>query len=165
MRAGNPVSAKGKTKVMFRYAYTLCGILLATLLTTLSYFFNLDLFDRFAHLLKQLEHLEIDEILVALVIILLFFQIDVFRKRHETAVEKEKVKIYRAMLFGMHHILNNFLQQMQLFKWTAEKTPGFDPDVLKLYDQVIAETTQQIQAIGNVGKIDDEDIRQSVLPK
>ncbi len=150
---------------MFRYAYTICGILIASVITLLSFSFNLDLFDRFAHLLLRLEHLEIDELLVALVIILLFFQIDLLRNRHETAVEKEKVKIYRAMLFGMQHILNNFLQQMQLFKLTAEKTPGFDPEVLKLYDQVIVETLQQIQAVGNVGKIDDEDIRQSVLPK
>ena len=150
---------------MFRYAYTLCGILLAALITILSFFFNLDLFDRLARLLKQLEHLEVDEILVALIIILLFFQIDLFRKRHESVVDREKVKIYRAMLFGMHHILNNFLQQMQLFKLTAEKTPGFNREILKLYDQVIDETTQQIRAVGNVSKVDDKDIRQSVLPK
>ena len=69
------------------------------------------------------------------------------------------------MLFGVHHILNNFLNQMQYFKIKAEATPGFEEDVIKLYDQMIEEATKQVAAMGDVAELDEESIRNSVIPR
>ena len=41
-------------------------------------------------------------------------------------LENAKLRIYKAMLSSSHHILNNFIYQMDIFKITAEDTPGFD---------------------------------------
>lgn len=68
-------------------------------------------------------------------------------------------------MFSTHHILNNFLNNMQLFKITAEDTLEFDPDVLSLYDVVIKDTSAQIEALGNITTIEEESIHASVTPK
>ena len=44
--------------------------------------------------------------------------------------EREKIKIYKAMIKYTNHIINNFLHQMMISKQTAENTLGFDPEVL-----------------------------------
>ncbi len=55
--------------------------------------------------------------------------------------------IYKAMISAIHHVLNNFLNQMQLFKLVAEDTPGFNHEILSLYDDVIDEASGQIEAL------------------
>ncbi|MCH9728987.1 MAG: hypothetical protein K0U84_04780 [Actinomycetia bacterium] len=79
-------------------------------------------------------------------------------------VELEKAKVYEAMLSAAHHVLNNFLNKMQLFRITAEDTPDFNRDVLSLYDEVINTATQQIEALGSITTIDEKSIGESVAP-
>lgn len=69
------------------------------------------------------------------------------------------------MMSSTQHILNNFLNQMQLFKLTAEDTPKFNPEVLALYDEIIDEASMQITALGNVHHIDEIAIQEAVAPK
>ena len=149
---------------MQRYAVTLVGVGLSVVIYLLSVTFDIDLFERVVTFLEEVDHLELDEILLCGVIILVFASFDILRRRRAIEVAEEKAKIYRAMMFGVHHILNNFLNQMQLFRMTAENTPGFDGEILELYDRVILETKTQIEAIGSVSAVDDEEIRKSVLP-
>ncbi len=78
--------------------------------------------------------------------------------------EREKIKIYKAMIQSTHHILNNFLHQMTIFKLTAEDTPGFDHKVLSLYEQIIGNATRQIAALSNITDIDEKSIRASIAP-
>ncbi len=54
---------------------------------------------------------------------------------------------------------------MQLFKLTAEKTPGFPPKVLALYDQIIKDALVQIEALGDITNIDEAAILASVAPQ
>ena len=54
---------------------------------------------------------------------------------------------------------------MQLFKMTAEDTPGFDPDVLSIYDQIIRDASMQIDALGSITNIDESSIHAAVAPK
>jgi hypothetical protein len=69
------------------------------------------------------------------------------------------------MVSSTHHILNNFLNQMQLFKLTAQDTPGFDPQILSLYDRIIKDATNQIEALSNIEKVNETTIQESVIPK
>jgi predicted PurR-regulated permease PerM len=79
--------------------------------------------------------------------------------------EKEKIKIYKAMIKSTHHILNNFLNQMMIFKLTAEDTPGFDHNVLSLYEKIIEDATTQIDALSSITTIDEISICTSVAPQ
>ena len=79
--------------------------------------------------------------------------------------EREKIRIYKAMIQSTHQILNNFLHQMTIFKLTAEDTPGFDHKVLALYEQIIEDATRQIAALSNITDIDEKSIRASIAPQ
>lgn len=79
--------------------------------------------------------------------------------------EREKIKIYKAMIRSTHHILNNFLQQMLIFKLTAEETPGFDRQVLSMYEQIIEDATKQIGALSRISNIDEKSIYESIAPQ
>ncbi len=68
------------------------------------------------------------------------------------------------MMNASHHILNNFLNQMYLFKITADETPGFPKDVIKLYDKIIKDTNDQITALGEIEEISDQEIRKCIKP-
>ena len=69
------------------------------------------------------------------------------------------------MLASTHHVLNNFLNQMQIFKMTAERTPDFDPNVLTLYSRIMKDAKEQIDALGSITDIDEASIHNSVAPK
>lgn len=150
---------------MKNYKFTLFGAFLAVVYYVLNHGLDLDLFERLVSFLDNVEHLEIDEIIIGGFIILIFFHADLAVKRHRAVVEEEKSKIYRAMLFGVHHILNNFLHQLQYFRIKADATTGFDKNVLQLYDRMIDDTMRQVAAMGEVTELDEDSIRKSVMPR
>lgn len=77
--------------------------------------------------------------------------------------EQEKKRIYDATLSAMHHILNNFLNQMMLFRVEAEKTPDFDPEILGYYDEVIGDAQNRIARLESVAEVTAEAIRGAVF--
>lgn len=150
---------------MSKYKLSLIGLALASAILFISLALKVDVFESIIEYLSILEHHEADEFVIPLVILALFAFLDQTRRQRLDHVEIEKIKIYKAMLASTHHILNNFLNQMLLFKMTAEDTPGFDPEVLALYDKIIESASLQIAALGSIGQIDETTIFASVAPK
>lgn len=150
---------------MKKYKLTLIGLFLATIISSITLTFKLDLFELVIETLISLEEYEIDEFIIPVILLLVFSFFDQIRIQRLQKIEYEKVKIYRAMLESTRHILNNFLNQVQLFKITAENTPNFDPEVLSLYDVVIKDASIQIEALGSITNIDEKSIHESVEPK
>jgi len=141
----------------------------ASLLFGISVIFEIDLGDMLIKLLESTEKYELDELFLSTLIFLGFLVFDLFQRQKQQKLEKEKEKekigIYTAMLSSAHHILNNFLNQMQLVKITADNTPGFDPRVLDLYDTIMHDAEQQMQELSNLTEITEETIKESVKPK
>ncbi len=150
---------------MKKYKLTLVGLVISVTMLTYSLLTGVDLFEKVVLLLYKLEVYELDEFILPFFTFFLFVIFDVHRRQRANAIELEKVKIYKAMLSSAHHVLNNFLNQMQLFKFEAENNPDFDPEVLKLYDQIMKEASMQIQALGSIDKINEAAILDSVAPK
>ena len=150
---------------MNNYKLTLIGLALSVIVFLFTIISGADIFEQFLGALEKFERFEIDEILIPVVIFGVFASIDMVRRLKANQMEREKIKIYEAMISATHHILNNFLNQMQLFKMTAEETPDFDPEVLSLYDQIIGETSTQIGALSSITRIDEVSISTSVLPE
>jgi signal transduction histidine kinase len=150
---------------MRRYKLTWIGLAIAVAIAVTS---NVIDFDPFAHLVRffdKMEHYEIDELFVGALIFLVFFTVDLLRLQREQKVEHEKNKVYKAMIASSHHILNNFLNQMQLFKITAESTPGFDQEILAMYDTIMKEASDQIKELSNISEISETSIKEAVMPK
>lgn len=150
---------------MKEYKLTLLGIVIAVLTLAITLGFHVDLFEIFIASFQTLEHFELDEIFIPLAIVFIFAFFDAGRRERARRVEAEKSKIYQAMLFSTHHILYNFLNQVQLVKLTAESTTEFDPKVLELYDRTIEDAKSQIKALSAVTELDETIIRQTILPK
>ncbi|MDK2857616.1 MAG: hypothetical protein PWQ29_271 [Verrucomicrobiota bacterium] len=150
---------------MREYKWTLIGLILAMGLWVLSVRFHLDLFEAFISYLRHHEYAEIDKFIPPILLFCIFATIDLACRHQKIRIEIEKLKVYRSMLKAMNHILNNFLHKMLLFKLTAEETEGFDPEVLKQYDTIIAEASAQINALEAIEKPAEETILRTVEPK
>ncbi|MGD2117527.1 MAG: hypothetical protein PVG66_04150 [Chromatiales bacterium] len=150
---------------MKNFKWTIVGVASAIFLYLITVAFDLELYENLVLLLEDLEHYEIDELILPLVALVAFAVYDMHRRNKAQKLETEKAKIYKAMLASTHHILNNFLNQMQLFKITAQKTPDFDPRILSMYDEIIRGASSQIQALSSITHIDEKIIHESVAPK
>jgi len=148
-----------------RYKLTWLGFSIAVVILVYAHFVEVDPFDWLVAFFKTAEDYELDEIFIGAFIFLACLAADLLKQKRDRRVEREKVKVYQAMISSSHHILNNFLNQMQLFKITAENTPGFDKNVLGLYDRIMHEATEQIKALSNVSEVNEKHIKESVMPK
>jgi hypothetical protein len=150
---------------MKKYRLTLIGLFLSLFIYLVIHMTEADLFERFIVLLRGFEDYELDEVLIPFFIFAIFAFADIIIRQHTSKVELHKVKIYKAMLHSTHHVLNNFLNQMQLFKIAAQETRGFPADVLEMYDEIIKDASKQINALGSITSIDDASILDSVASK
>ena len=105
---------------------------------------------------------DIDEIWMRSVIIVLVITVGVLADRQN---KSDRVDVYRSMLDATHHILNNFLQKMMQIREAAEESSDFDEESLRLYDQIIDETTAQIRELDNITEPRRSSIEDRYLPK
>ena len=93
-------------------------------------------------------------------LLLMFLLINIYRIK-----EKEKQTIFTATVSMTQHILNNLLNQMQLFQLEAERTKGFDDEVKSLIGESIKEGEVLVERLSSVKELSEDAIRNSVYPK
>lgn len=76
--------------------------------------------------------------------------------------EQEKSQIFCATISAVQHVLNNFLNQMMLFKLEAENSQDFDKGVLNIYDKVIDEAAEKVDSLSSVNELTEKKIIDSV---
>jgi len=148
---------------MNKYKLTLIGLGLSVFIYLINIALGLDLYEYFVFLLINIEQFKFGELVIPAAIFLLFIYLDAHRRKKKNLVENAKLDIYKAMLSCSHHIINNFMYQMDLFKITAEDTPGFDTQILSFYEDIISNTSHQIYSLSNLENIDEFSIRTSIL--
>jgi len=148
-----------------RYKLTWIGLGIAVVILVYAHFVEVDPFDWLVSFFKSVEDYEVDEIFIGVFVLLVCLAVDLFRQKRDQKVEQEKLKVYQAMISSSHHILNNFLNQMQLFKITAERTPGFDEDILSMYDTIMKEASDQIEELSSISEISETTIKKAVMPE
>ncbi len=159
---------------MKKYTMSIIGLSISTLIWLSSLIFNIDYFEFIIEsldMIQSIEKYELDEIILCFMITLPFLVINIVTNhKSKKLLDKykldiEKNNIYKAMLASNHHIINNFLNEMLIFQVTAEETEGFDKDVMDLYDTIINDAKNQLDALGSIKTIDPETIYESVRPK
>lgn len=113
---------------------------------------------------------DIDELLMRTLIIILIIMLGIFADFFSKKImlkqkQLEAANIYNSMLYANHHILNNLLNQMQLFKMEAIKCKDFDKDVIKLYDVIIEEASELIARLSGIEDITEGNIMESISPQ
>ncbi|MCW8855054.1 MAG: hypothetical protein OQK76_00985 [Gammaproteobacteria bacterium] len=102
-----------------------------------------------------------------IIILLISFGIfaDLFSKKLLTKEKQlEALKIYNSMTFATHHILNNLLNQMQLFRMEAQNSKDFNQDIIKQYDDAIKEASNLLSKLSDIESITDTNILASIDP-
>ncbi len=69
------------------------------------------------------------------------------------------------MIHATHHILNNLLNQMQLFKIEASRSKDFNQDILKSYDIIVNQAIDLVNRLSSIENINDKNIWASVDPQ
>jgi len=145
--------------MLFRvYRYTTITTISMLVLLAYIFTFDIELFEMLVDASQRMEAYELDELLIPAFLISLALAFDIYRRNKHIKLQNEKLKIYRSMTHASHHILNNFLNQMQLFHLEAERSPYFDPNMLALYDKVSKSAAMQIQKLSELESITSERI-------
>jgi len=88
------------------------------------------------------------------------YQIAVQKVRSEAEKKEMYIELSRAAQF----VLNNLLNQMQLFKLAAEDSSDFDRNTLALYDKTTQEASQLITRLASLTELNQQNIRGAVTP-
>jgi len=83
--------------------------------------------------------------------------------RQQDAAVREKTEIFHATISGAHHVLLNYLNQMQLVTLEAERVEGFDKEILKLSKTLSEEASSELRRIGEIRDISSESITSEVF--
>lgn len=112
--------------------------------------------------MEERDDSEIDEFIIPSFIALSFFavnQVIIIRNRE---LFSQKAKLYKTMVHASNHVLRTCLNQMLLVKMTAEETPGFDPEMIKLFDQIVATANAQLEALSKLDTINEKAIWETI---
>lgn len=93
---------------------------------------------------------------------LLIFQITRAAFRRHEAHEREKMRVYRKTVEGAHHILLNYLNQMQLVTMEAERCKDFDAETARIAHEVSDEAAAELLKLGALEKITEDEIHATV---
>jgi hypothetical protein len=94
---------------------------------------------------------------------LLLFLMMRYNYEKKLTQEKEKIDLFYSTMRAVHHILNNFLNKMQFFKYAAEDSGNFKDEVLAEYDRVIQEASSEIQKLSAITDITEDEIQKTVF--
>jgi len=83
----------------------------------------------------------------------------------KSITEQAKREIYVSMTHAAQHVLNNLLNQLQLFKLAADRSSDFDRNTLKLFDGMTREASELITRLSSVTELNRQNIWDSVGPK
>lgn len=146
----------------FRFRWSILGIAIGLTYYGFATIGDLDGFESISGALNNWENIELDELLVAMLAILMFFLIDCISLIQERKHEKQRMETYHATLETTHHILNNFLNQAQILELAVEEDPKFDPEIIAMYHQTVREATEQLKQLDHLSSVEPDEIRSAV---
>lgn len=81
----------------------------------------------------------------------------------ETEIQKEKLKILKATMRTVQDITGNFLNNLQYFTFTIEKNKTLSPDSIKKLDELIHDTAQRINKLGNLEEVREKKMASDMI--
>ena len=74
------------------------------------------------------------------------------------ALEAEKLAVFRKTVEGAHHILLNYVNQMQIVTIAAEHCPGFDREALETATEVSDKVVSELRKLDRIARVTTEEI-------
>ena len=138
---------------------TLIGVCLAIVVILAASFGDFDFIALKLTFLNGIEKNEIDDILVVLALIFggiatnWWIQERRKRRRRQAENEENKLKVLKATMRTVQDLMNNFLNNIQLFRIEAE---GVLPEEsLELFDDLIQQTSGKLKELGDLDIVNE----------
>ena len=150
---------------MGRYRFTLLGGVLVAVFLFFEFYWRFDLFEQTLVFLEEFEEYEVDEFIIPILVLGGFFFVDLLRQVRKAKVEEQKAEVYKAMTRSAQHVLNNFLNQVQLLRMAAEDAQAVSPDIIEEFDASYEEAVNSVKSLSSVSEMTPEAIWKSVAPR
>lgn len=140
---------------MLEHRWTLIMLLAGAVLWLISHVLDFDLFERIvdgvATLGHDLESFEADELILTALLVYIGIMTDwvrgMRRERKQREIEAERLDALRMTVRTVQDIVGNFLNQLQLFTYEAEKTKGLKPESIQRINALIFSTADRLQTL------------------
>ena len=80
-------------------------------------------------------------------------QMDRVKVLEEVRTDEARLQTLKVTMSTVHDIVNNFLQNLQLFRMEAEKSNAINEDYLRLFDSLIDDTTNKLKTVGELDEV------------
>jgi hypothetical protein len=104
----------------------------------------------------KVENNELEELVTAFLLVIGGLAGDLFRARalakRRSEIDEQRLLVMKATMRTVQDLVNNFLTSMQLFRMEGEDSP-LSPESLKLFDELIHETSEKLNALGDSDSI------------
>jgi uncharacterized membrane protein len=145
-----------------KYPWTIISIVVTIILYVLIITIDFEIFEVIIEWMQALEDYEVDEIFLAIVLILLGLSTDLRRSlttaQSEQKVAEERLSIFQATMRTVHDLLGNFLNSLQLFKMEAEDSKAMSPETLKRFDDEIFSVANTLHRLGDIDVVVQKEI-------
>jgi hypothetical protein len=74
------------------------------------------------------------------------------------SLEAEKLAVFRKTVEGAHHILLNYVNQMQIVTIAAESCADFDQSALRIADEISAKVVAELKKLDRIAKVTSDEI-------
>ena len=150
---------KDKVVRMRRFIATCIATMLAGLLILTIFLTGVDVAAEGGTMFTAIATHKMVRILAAFLFIALGLCIDLFaasqRAKREKEIQAQRLIVFKARMRTVHQIVNNALNEMQLFRLNAE---GLMPEEsLMSFDELIKRTAAKLKALGDLESIPDRE--------
>ena len=136
------------------YRNTIAGGIVGVAIIAYGFLFERDIFAYLSAVLAYLEHLELDEILIAGCSISAGLILDLLlnkrQKEHYIELQEQRLRVLRATMSTVQDIVNNFLNNLSLFRLEAEDKGALSESSLQTMDALIQETSAKLNVLGEL---------------
>jgi len=139
-------------KALHKYPVTLFAAMLAAGFTLHSLFTHFDLFTLVLEVCSRIRSYGLDKLTIPVVVILAGWFIDRLivrpREEREAEIQAQRLRVLKATMRSVHHIVNNCLNSLELFRLDAEGT--LPQESLDLLDELVRDTSAKLQVLGDL---------------
>lgn len=149
-------------KLFKLYPETIVSFIIGITVFVVSLFFNLDVFEYFIGFLTEIEHLELDEIIIPSFILMIGILVDIYiiydKKKKIALIAETRLKYLETIIRTVQDIVGNSMNNLLLYSDEAKNTGTLSKKSINELDSLILSTTTKINALAEAKEINEREL-------
>jgi hypothetical protein len=142
--------------ILRRYPVTSIATFLAFFIAITHLLFQHNLFNYVVELIDRVDQYGLDELIIPILLMFAGRYVDLWRARRkeerEAELQSERLRILRATMRTVQDIVNNFLNNLQLFRLEAE-AGGVSAESWNALDDLVQATSARLTVLGDLDSV------------